>query len=58
MRLVHKSSDSRPHHSEYLSKDQLEDIIEDEVTALSVRKELESLAVVHGSLLLINLEWH
>jgi len=37
------------------SEDKLEDIVEDEVTACSIRKKLECLTVVHGSLFLIHL---
>jgi hypothetical protein len=38
------------------SENQLEDIVEDKVAALSIREKLESLAVVHWSLLFVDLD--
>lgn len=38
------------------SEDQLEDVVEDVVAASTVGKELECLAVVHGSLFIVDLE--
>jgi hypothetical protein len=38
------------------SENQLEDIVEDKVAALSIGEKLESLAVVHWSLLLVDLD--
>jgi hypothetical protein len=40
----------------YLTKDQLEDIVEDVVASSSIWQELETLAVVHWPLLLIDLQ--
>lgn len=39
----------------YLTIDQAEDVVEDEVASLAVRLKLERLGVVHGFLFLINL---
>lgn len=40
-----------------LSENQLKDVIVDEVTSGTIWEELEGLAVVHGSLLLIDLDF-
>lgn len=39
----------------HLSEDQLEDVVEDVEASGAIRQKLECLAVVHGSLLLIDL---
>lgn len=39
-----------------LTEHELEDVVEDEVAAGSIRQKLEALAVVHWSLLLVDLE--
>lgn len=42
--------------SPHSTKHQLEDIVEDEVASSAIREELEGLAVVHRSLLIVDLE--
>ncbi len=39
-----------------LTEDQLENIVENEVASGAIWKELEGLAVIHGSLLIIDLQ--
>jgi hypothetical protein len=49
-----------PHHPRSVASstvvNQTENIVEDEVAALSIWKELEGLGIVHGLLLLIDLQ--
>jgi hypothetical protein len=49
-------SSHQPNNSGYLTKDKLEDVVEDEVASGSVWQKLEALAVIHRSLLLVHLE--
>ena len=40
-----------------LAVDKLEDVVEDKVLTGGIASQLEGLGVVHGALLVVNLEW-